>query len=157
MNAFMTIYRKCLALTLNLIIEKGETMILNPEKHLKDAKQRFYNYIEEDVILWLNERGIKARPDEVEFVYGTKEHFNSQGYTEGYFAEYSTKVWNKVQEDELSEEGLKEFKKSGGLLWPNVWYAVRLKEIDEILPMETGAIEEAILSGGIPEKYRVKH
>ena len=132
-------------------------MILNPEKHLKDAKQRFYNYIEEDVILWLNERGIKVRPDEVEFVYGTKEHFTSLGYTEGYFAEYSTKGWNNVLEDELSEEGLQELRKAGKLIWPNVWYAVRLKEIDEILPMETGAIEEAILSGGIPEKYRVKH
>lgn len=153
----MTIYGKCFAPTLNSIIKKGETMILNPEKHLKDAKQRFYNYIEEDVILWLKERGIKAKPDEVEFVYGTKEHFTSTGYTEGYFAEYSTKGWNKVQENELSEEGLKELKKTGGLIWPNVWYAVRLKEIDEILPVESGAIEEAILSGGIPEKYRVKH
>ncbi|MBM4054447.1 MAG: hypothetical protein FJ264_07220 [Planctomycetes bacterium] len=132
-------------------------MILNPEKHLKDAKQRFYNYIEEDVVLWLNERRIKVKSDEIEFIYGDQKHFVSHRYADGYFAEYSTKGWNKVQEDELSDEGLKVFKKSGGLVWPNVWYAVRLKEIDEILPLESGAIEEAILSGGIPEKYRVKH
>jgi len=132
-------------------------VILDPEKHLKDPQQSFYKYIEEDTILWLHERGIMVNADEVEFVYGTKEYFLSHGYSEGYFAEYSTENWNKVQEQELSEEGLQALQKEGELVWPNIRYAVRLKEIDEILPVETGAIEEAILSGGIPPKYRVEH
>lgn len=132
-------------------------MILKPEVHLKNAKQSYYSLIEEDAILWLRENGIHVNSDDIEFVYGTPEYFSSSGYTQGYYMEYSTKTWNKVQEKELSDAGLQVLREEGQLKWPNIWYAVRLKNIDEILPLETGAIEEAIASGGVPQKYRVKH
>lgn len=131
-------------------------MILDPEKHLKNPKQSFYALIEEDVILWLREMGIQLTSHDVEFEYGPAVFFASHAYTKGFYAEYDTSKWNHVQKEELSDEGLKALQKEGTLEWPKIWYAVRLKAEDEILPLETGAIEEAIISGAIPEKYRMK-